>query len=223
MAFRGSRWNRSTRESPWGGASERGRSGEWVFSEGLLCDLGTCSAAPVLLGRFLSGGYRSSLRGSTQLADGPGGGHRVRDRRPEEADRRQAAGSGGRAGPAPAPAAEEDQEVARAGLPRGEQGRPSRAPGRLRPVRGGLPHRRREAPGGDSGRGVPPRELPAGVAVCERVDGETTSWADKGPDFAFQGGADGGSVSGCCTQARTPEVYVVNLGWIWVGRTPRGR
>ncbi len=57
----------------------------------------------------------------------------------------------------------------------GEQGRAPRALGRLRPVRGGIPYCRREALGRDPRRDVPPRVLPAGVAVRGRIASRRSS------------------------------------------------
>ncbi|MFL6233626.1 MAG: hypothetical protein ACJ76N_10875, partial [Thermoanaerobaculia bacterium] len=69
----------------------------------------------------------------------------VEDIESETAARRKRTGAkplgGGRPGPESAPATEEDQKVARAGFPCGEQGRAPRALGRLLPVRRGLPYR----------------------------------------------------------------------------------
>jgi hypothetical protein len=127
-----------------------------------------CQEGPRRGGREQGTGENGCLSRAIYVEEGgtcfPG--HRIRDRRPEEENGRQASGRGSRSGPESAPTAQEDQEVPHAGLPRGEQVRASRALGRLRHVRGGLPDRRREAPGRSPRRGVPPRVLPASAAVC---------------------------------------------------------
>jgi hypothetical protein len=85
-------------------------------------------------------------------------------------------------------------------------GGPPRALGRLRPVRGGLPCRCREAPSRDSRCGVPPRELPAADAVCGLIGQRGRSGPDGSLKSAFLGGADGGVVPGWGVRARIPEV-----------------